>query len=369
MRRLDWIWLAIWVPLGLWIHAMVAHELVALLAAVCWVRGPEVISRARRPRVAAALTCAAVILTAAGVFFGLTRLTANPINDVLHNILARQMVFLRSPARAVHYLSRVGDALSGVSTYEDFSGMTHPSLWLRGMSVLVLAAILLAVWRLFRSPDPADRALAAFWVAVGPLLLASASLLNLDRVGIERYAVWLLPPAAALLVRAAESWGQRLRQRPGFLAAIVAVSLCAIFIGQFPIDYLAAARNMTYRDTTSPAYWTGPVEPKGRVADLIAQQAAGQTKLKMVYCENFWLKYPLMYRLGPDFDVKMSILTEPFHDRKAFYVGFAGSSFLSRARSKLIAAGVWFDQTAVPGGDGRPAIILLTSYPAATSRP
>ena len=359
--------------LGIWTHATFALLLVCLTVAVLFIQRRQILSAVAgylgvRPSVPlAAALAAAPLVCATALFLALTRIvvssdTRHTFGQVVGGTVRTAGSLLSSPIDLMRYIARVGDAISGLSTYEDIAGLpVSPAL--RLFSWLIVILLIVAAVMLARSSKPRDRALAVFWIAVPFILIGTAWLLALDQIGVERYLVWLLLPAAVTLAR----WAALLMdsRRLGDLScALVMVPLAAIMLLTFSPDYFDPIRNLSWRQNTYPTYWSADIDPKSAAADFIRRQFRPTT----VYVQSYWLDYPLQYDLGLDWQVTEDPPPDPLPSATILIVCFCDTpytysnlehDYFDRTMRRLADAGRNPQVHLIPAADGLPAVAII----------
>jgi hypothetical protein len=359
--------------LGLWTHATFAMFLACLTVAVLFVRRREILSAVAGwlkvqpgPKLAIQLTLIPIVAGVA-VFIVLTKATNHDLGQVAGDAARSTWHLLTAPGDLLRYIARIGDAVTGASTYEDIAGVPL-TFAIEAFSLLIVVLLIGAVVVLARAPDPADRALAVFWMIVPVSLIVTARLLTLDKVGFERYAIWLLPPVAVTLAR----FGSVLltsQGRPDLSCAILILPLSAIMLFSFIPDYFVPIRQLSYRQNTYPAYWSAAIDPKFAAADWIRQHAPHTT----IHAENYWIDYPLQYSLGLDWTVTEDPLPRSLPKGPIVIVCFVNAgvypdieqNYFDHIEKRLTAAGRRLDTHTFNAADdqppakGQPAVAVI----------
>jgi hypothetical protein len=354
--------------LGLWTHATFALLLVCLGAGLIFVRRRLILSTAAKwlsvrpgPILALAIVFVPAIIAIGGFIF-LINFTGHNVGDVVSNSVQTAGRYLTSPSDFLIYNSRIGDAVSGVSVYEDIPGLPI-STALHAFSWLIIMLLALAVLILARSPHPQDRVLAVFWTAVPFTLIATAYVLSIDQVGVERYAIWLLVPAAVTLARFAAVCLESHLQ-PDLACALLTLPLSAVMLYQFVPDYFLPIRHLTYRQNTYPAYWSADTDPKTTAADWIRKHAPPHST---IYAENWWINFPLQYDLGLDWTVTQDPLPNSLPKGPIVVTCFVNSGpytgidkdYFDKVLARLTAAGRKPTTHKIPAADGKDAVAVI----------
>jgi hypothetical protein len=367
-----WICLLLGTFLCLWVHATSALAIFTLAFSVAVVRRADLglfiathLHVQNRPGLGVAFILA-LLLAASLLFLILLKLTQQQSSTVLHNCLVMAGLLLASPKDALAFVSHLGDSLSGQSVYDDLIGLrSTPTL--HALSLILLVVGILLTLRLLFAPNPADRALALFWLLIPLGLVAAASLLNIDLRGNERYLLWSAPLFALLLTRGLASLTPRHNLIP-----LVTIPLSCLFLSQFVQDFLIAGRFAEYRVTQDLQWTTAPFEPKAAAAAWIASSQIKVTRTfngpdasatPQVFTENWWLQHPLQLLLGLNYQVTRNELPKSAIHSTYFIVGFTGSDFLIAAARELAAANVSLTVHNIDAGDASPFITIVMVEP------
>jgi hypothetical protein len=295
------------------------------------------------------------------IFIALTLATNHSLGQVAADAGRSTWNLLCAPGRLFKYLARVGDTVTGLSTYEDIAGVPA-TFALHALSWLIVILLCSAAIVLSRAPSPSDRALGVFWMIVPFALIATARLLTIDQIGFERYAIWLLPPVAVTLARFGAAVFQSHRWSD-LSCAFLILPLSAIMLCTFVPDYFQPIRQLAYRQNTYPAYWSAQTDPKFAAADWIRQHSLPTT----VHAENWWIDYPLQYALGLYWPVTEDPLPDPLPSDQIVIVCFCNSAvyagieqnYFDHIQHRLTAAGRPFVTHLIPAADGQPAVAVI----------
>jgi hypothetical protein len=260
--------------------------------------------------------------------------------------------------------------VAGISVYEDIPGLpVSPAL--RAFSIVISSLLLLATIFLARARDPRDRALAVFWIVALFILVATAGILTVDQIGVERYMIWLLPPAAITLARFGSILGCS-RRIPDVTCAVLTISLASIMLWTFFPDYFAPIRSLAYRRSTYPAYWAADRDLKFAAADWIR---AEHLSPGLIHAENWWIDYPLQFDLGLDWTITEDPLPAEIPRGQSVVVCFCNSDqypgietdYFTHLRARLASAGRRFNTHTIDAADGKPAVAVIVVQPLPSS--
>ena len=206
-------------------------------------------------------------------------------------------------------------------------GVWGPFADLVGVALLV-GALWFAIGSL-RGGRWSYRGVPAGWLAmlVAYALIGGGAPLNPPT---ERYGFVLVAPTALVIAMALRGWLGRYAGgvREAALEAVMGAALIAISLACYLVP-------LATRDRTAYAGWlgvdalrTGPVEPKEATARWLLGQARGAAPLRVI-AEDWWLYWPLAYRLGSQ-AVVINAETDLRRARQAsadptFVVTYAGS--------------------------------------------
>jgi hypothetical protein len=220
--------------------------------------------------------------------------------------------------------------------------------------------------------DPADVALARFWIYVPFLLGATCSVMALGTEGDEQYVLWILPAGAILYIRAAASWAVRRRWNPARVVAILAISVSTIFLVQFWRGYFLGIEGESGSRKIMSAYATGPVEPKQAAAEAIvaltppdaSDYGAPGTFVPAgipVYAEDWRCQHPIQFLLGPRYQVTREILPDASAIPVGawFVVGSTDSPFIKSAQAMMNSRHIAYEMRIITARGDRPFLALL----------
>jgi hypothetical protein len=193
---------------------------------------------------------------------------------------------LQQPFETLRMMAAPGQMLSGVRAFSFLAGMAETPLWWGVATAVTLLWLGLALL-LRRSTDVADKAQALAWLWLPLPWWAASGLLGQGDLGKERYVVWLLPPAALLLVRTLRLYVRQWQPLVVVLAAGLTLQSGGL---------LAALADSPWPDGQHRTFVSGPAEPKIAAADVILGQAVTGEQLR-VAASDWWLIQPLLYLL------------------------------------------------------------------------
>jgi hypothetical protein len=280
------------------------------------------------------------------------------------------------------HVSSVGDILLGARVYEYLAGVPRPPWTSWGYPVLIACA-LLGLRMLYRRGRALDQGLLAATGLVIVLLLLLARALRLDRLSYERYALYLAPMFALLVVRAVRVGTARHGHASVLWPAGVVVALSCTFLVQFWFRYFEPLRHLTYAAALHETFHTGAEEPKAAAARAIAERiqrsrrgvdatpeaagAAAEPAPIAVFAENWWVQHPIEYLLFGEVRIRRG--ERPGGDEpQALVVGFSGSDYLGDVQMAAVERAQRVEELSFLGSHGQPVLRLLVIDGAADRR-
>lgn len=354
--RTDLLLLAAGAFLCLWTHLSSIVFLGLLGLAAAWVQRRRILEYLETwPAVALArpsLQVAGMVVLALMGAAGLLALSGRDAAATLIRIESGVVRLLVHPGEMAAYLWTIAEFVGGQRAFKNFAGVSDSAL-LSWTSVAAALLVVAAVLGLARGERQSDRFLAAIWLGMPLVWIATASVFELKKLGNERYVLWILPLAAVSLVRGWNVWFERWRFVNRAIKPIW-LALSALWLVTFWFHYFVPLQARAVREG-------GELAEQNAVAAGLVADAAGEGQSYRIYSQDWSIGQPLKYLLEPRAEIRMGLEEAQLEDGKsAFVVGYADSGYLKEMRRKLEAAQQPFiEQTIVAQAGNRLVTVFL----------
>lgn len=300
-----------------------------------------------------------------------------------HHWFARAANRLLRPHEIADFGTLYVQLLWGVSSFRYLAGSCQGDAFVANpfnLAGLVLAGALVVLvgWYMLRQRPRVEITLAAGYLVglVGFFLIGGPSALAPH---FERYAVWMIAPAALLVARGLTWWGSRRGLQVWYVAVTIGWLWLAVFAREYFV-FIQQTGGQSHR-----AMRTAAVEPKLAAWQVIAAEpelalgaAAAVDRPMVIATTEYWAETPLQYLSGRRNDVQVALweadqafppdVQAALEEGRVRFVEFTSSTALPELQRRLAQQQQTWRETTIADYAGNPVLLVIEPEPASPPR-